>query len=75
MLYEAAVVWRSCTYSLITLLCGAFLRLGSARQVEPAGHEVGDDVPHEEAANLCDGGPATLLAGPLHGRLPAGVPA
>lgn len=55
-----------------SVVTGAFLGLGSARHVEPAGHELDDDALHEGTAGLftrvgaAAAGPAALLAGPLH---------
>lgn len=54
-----------------SVVTGVFLGRGSARYVEPAGHELGDDALHEGTARLftsvraATAGPAALLAGPL----------
>ncbi|MEU9540048.1 MULTISPECIES: hypothetical protein [Streptomyces] len=67
---------RHLTSAVGTALSGsvvsAFLGMGSARHVEPAGHELGDDALHGGTAGLLTwvgaaaAGPAALLAGPLH---------
>jgi hypothetical protein len=62
-----------------SVVIGAFPGLRSARHVDPAGQEVGDDALHEGTAGLftrvgaAAAGSAALLAGPLHSRLPAGA--
>lgn len=66
--HQTSAVGTALSGSLVT---GAFLGLGSARHVEPAGHEL-DDALHAGTAGLLTwvraaaAGPATLLAGPLH---------
>ncbi|MER5219737.1 hypothetical protein [Streptomyces flaveus] len=60
-----------------SVVIGAFLRLESARHVDPVGPAVGDDALHEGTAGLftwvgaAPTGWAALLAGPLYSRLPA----